>query len=35
MEREDAERRRRRLVSLSAYERMLEQFEQRTKFLLR
>ena len=33
MEREDAERR--RLASLSAYERTLEQFEQRTKFLLR
>ena len=32
-EREEAERR--RLASLSAYERTLEQFEQRTKFLLR
>lgn len=33
LEREDAERR--RIASLSAYERTLEQFEQRTKFLLR
>ena len=33
LEREDAERR--RVAALSAYERTLEQFEQRTKFLLR